>query len=136
MNIQDVIQESYKLWHVKYIKITKEWELKVDKNPFIAIKSHIHEDTVTDLLAHILKTNSAIKIQFIKFLLNKANVNKKSIEEITDEDVENTEIKTQYSINKSRLDLFIKIPDKYHIIIENKIFGAKEQKDQNLIFNV
>ena len=130
MNIQDVIQESYKLWHVKYIKITKEWELKVDKNPFIAIKSHIHEDTVTDLLAHILKTNSAIKIQFIKFLLNKANVNKKSIEEITDEDVENTEIKTQYSINKSRLDLFIKIPDKYHIIIENKIFGAKEQKDQ------
>lgn len=130
MNIQDVIQESYKLWHVKYIKITKEWELKVDKNPFIAIESHIHEDTVTDLLAHILKTNSAIKIQFIKFLLNKANVNKKSIEEITDEDVENTEIKTQYSINKSRLDLFIKIPDKYHIIIENKIFGAKEQPDQ------
>ena len=130
MNIQDVIQESYKLWHVKYIKITKEWELKVDKNPFIAIKSHIHEDTVTDLLAHILKTNSAIKIQFIKFLLNKANVNKKSIEEITDEDVENTEIKTQYSINKSRLDLFIKIPDKYHIIIENKIFGDKEQRDQ------
>lgn len=140
MNIPAVFQKSYDSWYKECINEDEEWKLKVDKNPFIAIESHIHEDTITDLLAHILKTNSAIKEQFITFLLNKAEtfplnkskVNKtiESKEKITDEDVKNTEIKTQYSINKSRLDLFIKIPKKYHIIIENKIFGAKEQPDQ------
>jgi len=132
MNIPNVFNKSYKSWYKECINVDKEWELKVKKNPFIAIESRIHEDATTDLLAHILKTNSAIKKQFITFLLNKAKDNGtiESIEEITDEDVKNTEIETQYSINKSRLDLFIKIPDKYHIIIENKIFGAKEQKDQ------
>lgn len=134
MNIPDVFQELYDLWRKKYIKETKEWVLEVNKNPFIAIESHIHEDTITDLLAHILQTNMAIKKQFITFLLNKAKDNGtiKSIKKITDKDVGNTEIETQYSIKvkESRLDLFIKIPNKYHIIIESKIFGAEEQQDQ------
>lgn len=136
MNIPDVFQELYDLWHKKYIEETKEWVLEVNKNPFIAIESHIHEDTITDLLAHILQTNMAIKKQFITFLLNKAKDNGtiKSIKKITvtDTDLRNAEIETQYSIKvkESRLDLFIKIPNKYHIIIESKIFGAEEQKDQ------
>lgn len=75
MNIPDVFQELYDLWHKKYIEETKEWVLEVNKNPFIAIESHIHEDTITDLLAHILQTNMAIKKQFITFLLNKAKDN-------------------------------------------------------------
>lgn len=132
MNIPAVFKKSYDFWYDKCIEDKKEWGLEVNKNPFIAIESRIHEDTITDLLAHILQTNSAIKKQFITFLLEKAEDNKtiESKEEITDEDVENTEIETQYSIKKSRLDLYIKIPDQYHIIIENKIFGAKEQPDQ------
>lgn len=134
MNIPDVFQKSYDLWHKKYIEETNEWVLEVNKNPFIAIESHIHEDAITDLLAHILQTDMAIKKQFITFLLNKAKDNGtiKSIKKITDKDVENTEIETQYSIKvkKGRLDLFIKIPNKYHIIIESKIFDAKEQPDQ------
>lgn len=136
MNIPDVFQKSYALWYKKYIEETKEWVLEVNKNPFIAIKSHIHEDTITDLLAHILQNDKEIKKQFITFLLNKAKNNGtiKSIKKITvtDTDLRNAEIETQYSIKvtKSRLDLFIKIPNKYHIIIESKIFGAKEQQDQ------
>lgn len=136
MNIPYDFQESYKSWYKECINgdgdEEKKWDLEVKKNPFIAIESHIHEDATTDLLAHILQTNSAIKKQFIKFLLDKAEDNKtiESKEEITDEDVENTEIETQYSTKNGRLDLFIKIPDMYHIIIESKIFGAKEQPDQ------
>lgn len=134
MNIPNVFQKSYDLWYKKYIEETKEWGSEVNKNPFIAIESHIHEDTITDLLAHILQTDMEIKEQFITFLLNKAKDNGtiNSIKEITKNDVEKTEIETQYSIKvkKSRLDLLIKIPNKYHIIIESKIFGAKEQPDQ------
>lgn len=130
MNIQDVIQESYDSWYKECIKgdgdEEKKWDLEVKKNPFIAIESHIHEDATTDLLAHILQTNSAIKKQFITFLLDKADVN----ETITDEVVDKTEIETQYSTKNGRLDLFIKIPNNYHIIIESKIFDAKEQPDQ------
>ena len=134
MNKPNVFQKSYDLWYKKYIEETKEWGSEVNKNPFIAIESHIHEDTITDLLAHILQTDMEIKEQFITFLLNKAKDNGtiNSIKEITKNDVEKTEIETQYSIKvkKSRLDLLIKIPNKYHIIIESKIFGAKEQQDQ------
>ena len=134
MNIPNVFQKSYDLWYKKYIEETKEWGSEVNKNPFIAIESHIHEDTITDLLAHILQNDKEIKEQFITFLLNKAKNNGtiKSIKTITVTDLKNTEIETQYSIKetKSRLDLFIKIPNKYHIIIESKIFGAKEQQDQ------
>lgn len=134
MNIPDVFQESYDSWYKKYIEETEDWVSEVNKNPFIAIESHIHEDTITDLLAHILQNDKEIKKQFITFLLNKAKDNGtiKSIKKITDTDLRNTEIETQYSIKvtKSRLDLFIKIPNKYHIIIESKIFGAKEQPDQ------
>lgn len=129
MNIPDVFQKLYDLWHKKYIEETKEWVLEVNKNPFIAIESHIHEDPITDLLAHILQNDEEIKNKFITFLLDKAKYN---IKKITVTDLRNTEIETQYSIKvtKSRLDLFIKIPNKCHIIIENKIFGAKEQQDQ------
>ena len=132
MNIPAVFKKSYGSWYKECINVDKEWELKVKKNPFIAIESHIHEDATTDLLAHILQTNSAIKEQFITFLLDKAEDNKtiESKEEITDEDVKKTEIETQYSTKNGRLDLFIKIPYKYHIIIESKIFDAKEQPDQ------
>lgn len=134
MNIPNVFQKSYDLWYKKYIEETKEWGSEVNKNPFIAIESHIHEDTITDLLAHILQNDKEIKEQFITFLLNKAKNNGtiKSIKTITVTDLKNTEIETQYSIKetKSRLDLLIKIPNKYHIIIESKIFGAKEQQDQ------
>ena len=75
MNIPHVFQESYDSWYKKYIEETKKWDSEVNKNPFIAIESHIHEDTITDLLAHILQTNMEIKKQFIKFLLNKAKDN-------------------------------------------------------------
>lgn len=130
MNIPHVFQESYDLWYKKYIEETEEWVSEVNRNPFIAIKSHIHEDPITDLLAHILQKDEKIKEKFIRFLLKKA---KYDIKKITVTDLRNTEIETQYSIKvtKSRLDLFIKIPpNKCHIIIENKIFGAKEQPDQ------
>ena len=134
MNIPAVFKKSYGSWYKECINVDKEWELKVKKNPFIAIESHIHEDTITDLLAHILQNDKEIKEQFITFLLNKAKNNGtiKSIKTITVTDLKNTEIETQYSIKetKSRLDLLIKIPNKYHIIIESKIFGAKEQQDQ------
>lgn len=100
MNIPNVFQKSYDLWYKKYIEETKEWGSEVNKNPFIAIESHIHEDTITDLLAHILQTDMEIKEQFITFLLNKAKDNGtiNSIKEITKNDVEKTEIETQYSI--------------------------------------
>lgn len=129
MNIPHDFQESYDLWYKKYIEETKGWVSEVNKNPFIAIKSHIHEDPITDLLAHILQKDEKIKEKFIRFLLKKA---KYDIKKITVTDLRNTEIETQYSIKvtKSRLDLFIKIPNKCHIIIENKIFGAKEQQGQ------
>ena len=134
MNIPAVFKKSYGSWYKECINVDKEWELKVKKNPFIAIESHIHEDTITDLLAHILQNDKEIKEQFITFLLNKAKNNGtiKSIKTITVTDLKNTEIETQYSIKetKSRLDLLIKIPNKYHIIIESKIFDAKEQPDQ------
>lgn len=129
MNIPDVFQESYDSWYKKYIEETKGWVSEVNKNPFIAIKSHIHEDPITDLLAHILQNDEEIKEKFIRFLLKKA---KYDIEKITVTDLRNTKIETQYSIKvtKSRLDLFIKIPNNCHIIIENKIFGAEEQQYQ------
>lgn len=129
MNIPNVFQKSYDSWYKKYIEETEDWVSKVNKNPFIAIESHIHEDPITDLLAHILQNDEKIKEKFIRFLLKKA---KYDIEKITVTELRNTEIETQYSIKvtKSRLDLFIKIPNNCHIIIENKIFGAKEQKNQ------
>lgn len=129
MNIPHDFQESYDLWYKKYIEETEGWVSEVNKNPFIAIESHIHEDPITDLLAHILQKDEKIKEKFIRFLLKKA---KYDIKKITVTDLRNTEIETQYSIKvtKSRLDLFIKIPNNCHIIIENKIFGAKEQKNQ------
>lgn len=134
MNIPNVFQKSYDSWYKKYIEETEDWVSEVNKNPFIAIESHIHEDPITDLLAHILQNDEKIKKTFIRFLLKKAKDNGtiKSIKKITVTDLRNTKIETQYSIKvtKSRLDLFIKIPYKYHIIIENKIFDAKEQPDQ------
>ena len=69
MNKPDVFQKSYDLWYKKYIEETKKWVSEVNKNPFIAIESHIHEDTITDLLAHILQNDKEIKEQFITFLL-------------------------------------------------------------------
>lgn len=105
-NKPDVFQESYKLWHKEYIKEDDEWVKKVNNNPFIAIESHINEDTITDLLAHILETDPSIKSRFLNFLLDKSG--KKGLSK---EDEQHIKIETQYSIQnkgkKSRLDLFI-----------------------------
>ena len=123
MNKPDVFQKSYALWYKKYIEETEKWVSEVNKNPFIAIESHIHEDTITDLLAHILQNDKEIKEQFITFLLNKAKNNGtiKSIKTITVTDLKNTEIETQYSIKetKSRLDLFIKNANKVSIYVND-----------------
>lgn len=125
--IPDGFKKSYNLWHKEYIEEKKEWA----KNPFIAIESHINEDTITDLLAHILETDTSIKLCFLKFLLK--NSDNKNIT-VTDEELLNSEIKTQEWLQddtpKSRLDILIKISSKCFIIIENKIFDAPEQPKQ------
>ena len=61
-------------WKEKYIKGDKKWDRRVN-NPFIAIETHINEDTITDLLAHILQTDKTIKMEFINFLLKKEKIN-------------------------------------------------------------
>lgn len=105
----------------------KGWAKKVNKNPFIAIERHINEDTITDLLAHILETGTSRKSRFLNFLLDKSG--KKGLSK---EDEQHIKIETQYSIEgeDSRLDLLIIVNKKYYFIIENKIFDAPEQPKQ------
>lgn len=129
--IPDGFKDQYKSWHGQYIEEDKEWVWRVKNNPFIAIDKHINEDTITDLLAHILQTDKSIKTRFLNFLLNEGG----NTEVISDEvAINKTEIKTQEWIrndNKiSRLDLLIIIDNKYYIVIENKIFDAPEQPKQ------
>jgi hypothetical protein len=39
----------YNSWSEEYIKEDDEWVKKVNNNPFIAIESHINEDTITEI---------------------------------------------------------------------------------------
>lgn len=113
----------YNDW-IKLYKKSNEYK----NNPYIAIKDHINEDTVTDLLAYII-VQYELKKEFVEFLIKQLQKNKKFLNGEED----SIEFETQKIIKSGRIDLFIKFninKTPSCIIFENKIFDARDQQNQ------